>query len=134
MAAPEKIQVQLSHFEKLQILRDQLEERKKELAKLETDIRDQLALLETQRYLEGLSPYYAASPVSGLPSRDAIEAAEARRAMLYDLVANIEATIPGLLSGKSDAPARAGQAASAPAGPARKVKFDSFDDFRKNQA
>ena len=130
MSALEKIAVELSPFEKLQILRQELEDRQKEKTEIEAEIRAKLQLIETQRYLESLSPYYAANPQEGLPSREEVEALETRRIQLHELVQNIEATIPVLLDNSKGSPPAAAPAPATPAGPARKVKFDSFDDFR----
>ncbi len=131
MSAIEKIQVELSPFEKLQILRSELDDRQKELAGLEAEIRSKLQVSQTQRYLESLSPYYAANPREGLASREEVEAMEARRVQLHELIRNIEATIPMLLQSKGQDAGRQAAPAAAPAapGPVRKARFDSFDDF-----
>jgi hypothetical protein len=130
----EPIKLDLSVFEKLQILRDQLEKRQEEIVALEVEIRDKLQIQQTQRYLETLSPYYASNLISGLPSQEELQALEQRRTQLYDLVSNIEATIPVVMemaNGKGSAPVPG--APSTPAGPARKAKFDSFEDFSTNR-
>lgn len=128
MSALELIAVELSPFEKVQILRSELEDRQTELVQIGVDIRTKLQAIETQRYLESLSPYYAANIPEELPTREEIEAMEVRRTQLHELVHNIEATIPVLLDSKgAGAPS---PVASPAAGPARKAKFDSFDDFK----
>lgn len=131
MSAVEPIKLQLTAFEKLQILRDQLEDRQQELEEVESNIKDMLSLSEKQRYLEGLSPFYAANPVPDLPSAEQIQALEQHRAQLVQLIKTIEDTIPATMDAANQK--GGGQAApSAPskaAGPARKVKFDSFEDF-----
>lgn len=132
---PERIQVQLSVYEKVQILRDQLEERQEELAEVERTIRTKLQEIEKQRFLEGLSPYYAMH-TEGLPSPDEIEELEKQRSLLVDLIATIEQQIPALLGSAGEEP-RAAQQGAAPAGSeppqtppppgggaARKAKFD----------
>jgi len=56
------ISMTLSPFEKLQILREEVADRKSDLTKLESDIRDRLFQIERQKYLESMSPFYAAIP------------------------------------------------------------------------
>ncbi len=129
MSALELITVELSPCEKVQILRSELEDRQAELLQIAADIRTKLQAIETQRYLESLSPYYAANIPEELPTREEIEAMEVRRTQLHELVHNIEATIPVLLESKEGAAASPAVASPA-AGPARKAKFDSFDDFK----
>ncbi|MHC4884410.1 MAG: hypothetical protein ACYTGH_04920 [Planctomycetota bacterium] len=124
----EPIAVQLSPYEKVKILRDQLEERKVEITEVESVIRTKQQEIATHRFLEGLSPYYAMQGVE-LPSPDEIKQLEERRRLLYELVATIESEIPTTLAmaESGDAPVpQPTQAASAPstAGPARKAKFD----------
>lgn len=134
MSALEPIRVELSPFQKLKILRDQFEERQEELEKTEALIRDAYLEIETQRYLESLGPYYASNRPTDLPTAETITAMEQQRAQLAQLIATIEATIPVMMQtaeGKGPAPAAA--APSQPAGPARKVKFDSFDDFKQKK-
>lgn len=135
MSANEPIRVELSPFEKLQILRDQEEDRKKELTEVEVQIREKLAQIETQRYLETLSPYYASNRAADLPSAEDIQTLEQRRTQLGDLLKTIETMIPEVMkAAEGKAPAATAQpGASQPAGPARRAKFDSFDDFKQQQ-
>ncbi len=148
MPAPERIRITFSPFEKLQILRSELEDRSRELEALEAEIRNKLQLHETQRYLETLSPYYTAQPRQDLPTREEIEALESRRTQLHELIDTIEASIPALLQqaesggGAPPQPSPAGDGAApgapppgpqAAAGQARKARFESFDDFRKQR-
>ena len=132
MSAADRIQMQLSNYEKMAILRIESEQRTEELKALEVEIRDKLLLIETQRYLETLSPYYAAQPSAKLPTLEEIEALQQRRNQLQEVLKTIEATFPDLLKagGSVPPPAAASPAAS---GQARKGKFDSFDDFRNKQ-
>jgi hypothetical protein len=123
----ERIRVELSPFEKLQILRAEEEDRKKELAELEAEIREKNQFVATQRYLESLSPYYAANPRAGLPTREEIDALETRRVQLHELIANIAASMEVAIqsTGKKGGAAPAQPEPSAePAGSARKAKFD----------
>ncbi|MBN2714153.1 MAG: hypothetical protein JXR97_17170 [Planctomycetes bacterium] len=133
MSAPEPIRVELTAFQKLQILRDQLEDRQRELESVESKIRDNLAIIEEQRYLESLSPYYAANPLENMPSSEDIKTLEQKRAALFDLVKNIEATLPAVME-LAEGKGGGGQSGpSLAAGPARKARFDSFDDFIANR-
>ncbi len=136
MSALEPIQVRLSPFEKLQILRAEFEAKTEELQRHEALIRAQLYKLETQRYLESLDPFYAANPPADLPTKAEMDALSAQRQALANVVKTIEANLPAVVEATKNSPAETGQpaaAASGPAaGPARKIKFDSFDDFRKS--
>jgi len=127
MSGGERIGIQLSNFEKLQILREELEKRQEELTALEVSIRDNLFALERRRYLESLSPYYAAYLADAkLPTADEIAALEERRQQLRQLIQTIESAIAALVPSSA-------VAVSAASGAARKSKFDSFEDFAKNQ-
>lgn len=135
MSASEPIRVELSAFEKLAILRAELDERMDELEKLEATIREELTRSETQRYLESLGPYYASNRPADLPTSESIQSLEDRRAQLKNIVTSIEAMIPEVMKmaeGK-EAPAATGGGSQA-AGSARKARFDSFDDFKKAQS
>ena len=133
MSAADRIQMQLSPFEKMAILRVESEQRAEELKAMEVEIRDKLFQIETQRYLEALSPYYAAHPPQKLPTQEEIETLEQRRNQLQEVLKIIEAALPGLLQAGGMPPPPAAATSPPASGQARKVKFDSFDDFRKKQ-
>lgn len=132
----DRIAIRLTPFEKLQALRDENEERESELLAVEREIREKLFRIERQRYLEGVSPFYA-SKRGDIPSMDEIDRLEARRQQLGELLRVIEEQIPLLLQATdrtgAGAPVAAPETGAAAAGPARKMKFDSFDDFRRKQ-
>lgn len=144
--ALERIRIRLTAFEKIQALRDEEKLRTEELAEVESIIRDKLFMIERQRYLESLSPYYGSSvAMADIPSMDEIDQLEGKRSQLVSLLELIHVELPALLK-KADAKdeepvaASASQAAQAAtpgsasqAAQARKVKFDSFEDFRKKQ-
>ncbi|MFW5857185.1 MAG: hypothetical protein ACOCX4_04835 [Planctomycetota bacterium] len=127
----ERIAVQLSPFEKIQVLRDEKEARQEELTKLESTIRDKLREIEVHRYLESLSPYYTMT-VKELPTTEEIDELENRRTLLAELITSIEREMPALLEATDKggtAPATPPPpAADAPApsreGAPRKAKFD----------
>jgi len=127
----ERIAVQLSPFEKIQVLRDEKEARQEELAKLESTIRDKLREIEVHRYLESLSPYYTMT-AKELPTTEDIDELENRRTLLAELITSIEREIPALLEATDKGGAATATppppAAEAPApsreGAPRKAKFD----------
>lgn len=129
MAMPPPIRADLSLFEKIHILRTELEERREELAQLEATLLDKLQAIEIQRYLESLNPFYAANRRKDLPTREEIEQAEKRRAQLYEVIETIEKTLSQLLAatGEKEPPPPL-PSAPPPLSPTsqgpRKVKFD----------
>ena len=131
------IQVQLTKFENIEILRQEIELREEELKQTEKCIRGILWEVERQRYLQSVHPLFqqlqAPAEAANLPqflsNREALASAvEAMQATLQRLEAETkgQAAPPGLQGGQ---PSRAGQPGAAGLG-ARKSKFDSFDDFR----
>ena len=132
--ALEKITMRLSPFEKLQVLRRELDERTKDMESVERDIRSALNKLEIQRYLEGLSPYYAAQGVikggaaadGKLPTSGEIAAMEERRNQLASIISIINEQIPLVLQQTSGQEPPADEQPAASAAPARKARFDTF--------
>jgi hypothetical protein len=125
----EPINVELSRFEKVKILRDEREARAEELAEVERTLRERLRELETQRFLESMSPYYAANAREIASSEDLRQLEERRRA-LAELIDTIDRQIPALLNADGSepegSPQEPGQKPADAARPkvARKAKFD----------
>lgn len=126
----ERISVQLTVFNKLEVLRRERGERAEELTEVEAAIRRKIEAVEIHRYLESLSPYYAMN-TNGLPTHDEIDQLEEKRNLLIDLIASIDREIPALndmaekggAAAPAEAPPPAGQQ-PAGEGTARKAKFD----------
>jgi hypothetical protein len=139
MALP-PIQLQLSKFEQIEILRAEIELREGELKQVEKQIRDTVYEIERQKYLQSVHPIFNQLPppeqVNNLPqfnaNRDAL--AEAILAMQTTLAA-LESETAGQAAPPSRAPGvnRPGTNPAAAAGVPRRAKFDSFDDFRANK-
>ena len=134
MALP-PIQVQLSKFEQIEILRAEIELREQELRQTEKQIRDLLFESERQKYLRSVHPIFNQLPApesaAHLPqlnaNRDALgEALEAMRSSL----AKAEAETAGQTAPPSRNPAAG---LPRPAQP-RAARFDSFDQFRANKS
>ncbi|PCJ62843.1 MAG: hypothetical protein COA79_01585 [Planctomycetota bacterium] len=146
------IKIELSGYNKIQILRKQLDERIKEFGEIESTINEILIYLNEIEYLKSFSPAYES--LDGKEQLDQITTLEARRSELHDLIQLIEEMIPQVekeikggggaapspapsrsiqrnaVAGSSPAaaPAQTPPAANAPEG----KKPLSFDDFRKN--
>ncbi len=131
------IQIQLTKFENIEILRQEIELREEELKQTEKYIRGILWEVERQKYLQTVHPLFqqlqTPAEAANLPqfhsNREALAAAvETMQAELKRLEAETKGqTAPS--GWKANMPARAGQPA-APGLQAKKAKFDSFDDFR----
>jgi len=141
MALP-PIQVQLSPFEQLEILRQEVELRGEELKETEKYIRQLQFEVERQNYLKSIHPLFqqlqapaeAANMPQLLANREALAGAiDTMKAALasLELAAKGRAVSPGV---RPTMPTRPGvpPLPSAPglAGVPKRAKFDSFDDFR----
>lgn len=126
--ALEPINIQLSKFEQIEVLRQEIELREEELKETEKSIRVVLWEFERIKYLSTVHPLFKQLPqpaeAASLPqlqaNREALgQAIEALKTAL--------ATLENETKGMQPPPTRAGLpgAAAAP-----RKKFDSFDDFR----
>jgi hypothetical protein len=133
------ITVQLSKFEQLEIVRQEIEARETELKHIEKQIRDCMFELERQRYLQTIHPIFQqlAKPEQAA-HRPQLHAG---REAVAGAIQNMQAALAALeaeTAGQNAPPSRnpglqrptgvgsGQQAAAAP----RRAKFDSFDDFR----
>ena len=131
------IQIQLTKFEQIEILRAEIDLREQELKRTEKQIRDTLFEVERQKYLQTVHPIFTQLPApAGLAqlsqfsdNRDALmQALETMQAALTALEAEtIGQTAPPSRGLGKPSPAGA-------AGAARRPKFDSFDDFRASKS
>jgi len=137
MALP-PIAVQLSKFEQLEIVRQEIEARETELKHVEKQIRDCMFELERQRFLQTLHPIFQQmtkpEQAAHLPQLNA------NRESLSGAIQSMQgalAALEGETAGQHAPPSRnpglqrAGPGAAPAAGAApRRAKFDSFEDFR----
>lgn len=86
------IKIELTGYNKIQILRKQLEERTREFEEIESSIKEVLIYINEIEYLKSLSPAYAG--LDGKEQIEQVKALEARRSELNDLVKHIENTLP----------------------------------------
>lgn len=140
----EPIIVELSPYNKLQILRKQLDERSRELQEIEVSIREILTHVQEVEFLKSLASAY--SHLDASEELQQLGIMEGRRAELNDLITVIEKMIPDLekdakngVTSPSAAPKLernqigGNSAPSTPteAKPLSSSKPLSFDEFRK---
>jgi len=143
MALP-PIQIQLSKFEQLEILRSEIELREGELKQTEKSIREVLFEQERQKYLQTIHPIFSQLP----PPQHAatLPQLHANREALGEAIVVMQTAFQALEAethGQNAPPSRnpsvlrsaagASGAAAPAAGAPRRAKFDSFDDFRANK-
>ena len=126
----EKIEVRLTAFEKLELVRSELAKKKQELVEIERKIRDILARQENLNYLKQLSSYYATQPAPeevGL-----VPQLEAKRALIYSAIDALGAVLPQLeAAAASGKPAASTSVGGAIAQPTKKDSGRSYSDIRK---
>ena len=127
----EKIEVRLTAFEKLELVRSELAKKKQELIEVDRKIRDILARQENLDYLKQLSAYYATQPAPeeiGL-----VPQLESKRALIYSTIDALAAVLPELeaatASGKTVQSTSAGGAIAQPT--KKKDSGRSYSDIRK---
>jgi len=126
------ITLQLTKFEQLEILRQEVEAREEELRTIEKSVRQILWELERQKYLKSLTPFFeqlaAPEEAARLPDLEAYrvalgEAIETMKASVAALEKDTKDQVPPPNS-KGNGPSRFGP---------RKAGFDSFEDFRSQR-
>ena len=131
------ITVALTDFERLEILRHELELREQELQDAEKDVRRILYEVERQKYLASIHALFQQLPqpeeAANLPqliaNRDGLhQAIQAMKAALQALEAATRGAAP-----TAAAPQRPGapQRGSAPG--SQRMRFDSFEEFRRQR-
>jgi hypothetical protein len=132
--ALEPIRVELTDFQKLEILREEEEHLAEEFAEVERQLREALLSAARQQYLTAFGTYYRAAGAGGEKSGSPAEL-ESRRALVGQTLEAVTAqrqqyeTALGV-SAKSGRGRRAGPPGAAAT---RKGRFDTFEDFRQNQ-
>ena len=99
------IDVTLSSFECLSILREELQLLERERSEIEVRIRESKEILARQEYLGSISAYFGTRPVEE-PPEDAV-ALEQQRALIHEAFVLIEQQIP-LLEGEASKSGAAG--------------------------
>jgi hypothetical protein len=127
------ISVELTDFNRLELLRDEEERLTEELAAVEKAIRDAMLDGARREFLMSLSPYYASQAQEGVDAGKLREM-EARRQLIgstLDVIrAQREAFEQGLGAGEVERGA-ARRAARRAAPGARSSSFESFEDYRQ---
>ena len=137
------IQLQLSPWEQIEILRQEIELRENELKETEKYIRTILWEVERQRYLQSIHPLFqqlqppaeAGNLTQLQANREALGAAievmQAGLSALEDATRG-KAAPPGVrgVPSRPGAPQAPGAPGAPGAGQAKRARFDSFDDFR----
>ncbi len=139
----EPITVELSAYNKLQILRKQLDERSREYQEIEASIREILLHVQEVEFLKSLASAY--SHLDVLEEQKQLDVLNSRRLELYELVQVIEKMIPDLEQSAKSGVAYTAQApkvernqisgnSASSAGEAKPLSSNkplSFDEFRK---
>lgn len=137
MALP-TISVQLSKFEHIEILREEIEAREKELQESERKIREILWASEKQRYLKSLHPFFL-SALQDSPEAAQIPQLHIRREALSQAleIMRVQLTqVEAETAGQTAPPSQGGgvpqkKLSELQAQGPKKNRFDSFDDFKK---
>ena len=126
----EKIEVRLTPFEKLELVRSELAKKKQEMIDVERKIRDILARQENLDYLKQLSAYYATQPAP--EEVRLVPQLESKRVLIYSTIDALAAVLPQLeaavASGKAAPSTSAGGAV---AQPTKKESGRSYSDIRR---
>lgn len=104
------IQLVLSNYNKLSILRKQLEDRTRELEEIEGTIRELLMYVKEVEYLKSISSAYSSLDANEQSAQ--LATLESRRILLHDLIK----TLIELLA-KTEQEAKSGKASSEPSAP-----------------
>lgn len=126
----EPIRVELTRYQQLEILRLEEEDRAKELVEIEKRIREALWEMERVRFLQRIHPHFQLLKIPEAAAQ--VPQLEQYRQSLVQALETLKANIQALEKelGSKGTPPSPGQG-----GPAnRKVKFDSFEEFRNKQS
>ena len=131
------IRVTLSPYERLEILRQELELREQEFLEVEKRVRQILWELERQRYLQTVHPLFQQlqkpAEASELPqlnaNREALDSALKTLRTTFQAVEEEVRILPASAKGSQDpSGSRPGAGANQ-----RRAKFDSFEQFRQQK-
>jgi len=123
----ERINFELNAPQKLQILRQELQDLEAELVEIESRIRDALETQARRSYLQSLAPYYQQLPASDDKGDDPA-ILEQNRQVTADAIDTMQSLIPALENAPGASAAPAPMPASTKS-PAPKKRLQSFDDF-----
>jgi hypothetical protein len=132
----EPISVELTDFNKLELLREEEERLTAELADVERDIREALLQAARRDYLMSLSPYYAAKAQEGADASK-LKELQSRRQLIHGAVEVVsaqrqqyEGALGAPVSGAGKRKALR-QQKNTPG--SKSSSFDSFEDFRQSR-
>ena len=126
----EKIEIRLTAFEKVELVRSELAKKKQEAVEIERKIRDILLRQENVNYLRQLSSYYATQPVA--EDVKLVPQLESKRVLLYSAMDALQAALPELeAAAASGKPAPSTSAGGAMAQPTKRDSGRSYSDIRK---
>jgi hypothetical protein len=128
----EPIRVELTDFNKLELLREEEERLGEEIAGLERQIRDGMLASARQEFLMSLSPYYAAQGGAQVDASQ-LKELESRRQMTSKALEAVTGLREKLEQALGAAPAagRKGTGAAKTRTGSRSSGFESFEDFRQ---
>ena len=133
MAMP-PLNLELSKFEQLEIVRQEIEAREQELAECEKNIRAILWELERLKYLRTVHPFFQNVQPPGEVNR--LEEWQTRREALGAAVSALKAALPVLekeTKGQVPPPSRQPVTPSRLGGTPRKAGFEPFEEFRNQR-
>lgn len=104
------MQLVLSNYNKLSILRKQLEDRTREFEEIEGTIRELLMYIKEVEYLKSISSAY--SSLDATEQNTQLSALESRRMLLHELIKTL-----GDLLAKTEQDAKSGKVSSEPSAP-----------------
>ena len=133
-----KVTVEFTIFNMLELLRGQIEDREKELAKVEAELRDILFEMQKIRYLQSLDPFYQKN-VDYPENYKQYPDMEQRREDLIRVIGILKQQMTAVQA-KADAQARSGggampqpEPAGEPESGGAKRRFDDFDSWRRKR-
>ena len=130
---PESVSHELSPFEKIEILRSEIEDLEEKLRQTEAKLRSIHFEVERLRYLASLAKPYAKSPAPDGYSD--IEELETKRKEMISTLKALKAALPQAEAAASGKAPPAARREGPAAGAAQKRRgFQSFDDFRSKRS
>jgi hypothetical protein len=130
MAMP-PLNLELSNFEQLEIVRQEIEAREGELGECEKNIRTLLWELERLKYLRTVHPFFQNVQPPGEAGK--LAELQAHRETLSEALAALKAAVAVLekeTKGQVRPPSRQPAVPARPGAGPRKAGFDSFEEFR----
>ncbi len=133
----EPINVELTDFNKLELLRDEEESLTEKLAEVEKSIRDGMLAAARREFLMSLSPYYA-SVAAGEVDVAKLRELESQRQLIGSALEVVKAQYEQFeqaLGAADQGAKRPGRRSPRPKGAAgaRSSSFDSFENFRQTR-